>query len=61
MAQEILDTLQIKHLEEQVLMINVMKNEIIDGRGKYWQYDISHLTGELDKVIKRMKDMLGAD
>ena len=58
MAKEVLDTLQIKHLEEQVLMIKVIKDEIIDGRGKYWQYDYSQLTNKLDNVIKQMKQML---
>jgi len=61
MAKEKLSTLQIKKLEEQVLMINIMKNEIIDGRGKFWYYDISYLIDDLNRVLKRMKNMLDAE
>jgi len=58
MAQEILDSIQTKHLQEQISSIQKMKEKICGEEIKVWQYDVMKLSAKLGEARQLMEIML---
>ena len=58
MAQEILDSIQRKHLQEQISSIQKMEEKICGEELKVWQYDIMKLSAKLGEARQIMETII---
>jgi len=58
MAQQVLDSIQTKHLQKQISSIQKMKEKICGEELKVWQYDVMKLSAKLGEARQLMEIMI---